>query len=148
MSISIAAQQAIAITRVSNQEHGLLSLKLLLGKPRPRSSEPNTATKTDRHDPQATAPLEAGSQTSWKAVPMHIYIWQIPSMLLGNAILVFVVGLATFLFSNACSSSSWGDDQKIGLFFGCFMAFVAVNYVLNWTYVELRLQRRELTTIA
>jgi hypothetical protein len=140
MSISIAAQQAIAITRVSNQELALEPMKLLLGKPCPSLAQLRTGTKVNGHNTRDTAALEASIQTRWKPVPMMVYIWQIPSMLLGNAILIFIVGLASFLFSNARAATGWGDDQKVGVFFGCFMAFAAANYLLNWIYIERRVQ--------
>lgn len=116
MSISIAAQQAIMITRVSNQQHSMESMKLLLGMP------------------HSTPGVE---QIHWKPAAISVYIWQIPSMVLGNAIVVFVVGLAILLFSNARAATGWGDDQKIAIFFGCFMAFAAFNYCLNWSYLYI-----------
>jgi hypothetical protein len=131
---------AIAITRVSNQELALEPMKLLLGKPCPSLAQLRTGTKVNGHNTRDTAALEASIQTRWKPVPMMVYIWQIPSMLLGNAILIFIVGLASFLFSNARAATGWGDDQKVGVFFGCFMAFAAANYLLNWIYIERRVQ--------
>ena len=67
-------------------------------------------------------------------------MWQIPSMLLGNAVLIFVIGLAVWVYATARDAGHWGDERKIAIFFGCFMAFVTANYVLNWTCIERRVQ--------
>lgn len=61
-------------------------------------------------------------------------------MLLGWSILIFVTGLAIWVFTTARAALGWGDEKRIAVFFGCFMAFIAGNYMLNWICIERRVQ--------
>jgi hypothetical protein len=133
------------MTRVSNHEAASERLRLLLGEPC-KNSAPSQARRTGAaaaaadEDRTTTTALEAGSATRWRPLKLQLYVWQIPSMLLGNAILIFVIGLAIYVFANAQAAPGWGDDQKIGVFFGFCMAFAVVHYFLSWTCVERRVQ--------
>jgi hypothetical protein len=141
MSLSLACQQAIALTRVSNSEFAVERIRHLLGEP--CEDEKASTGKTNSGEPKepvATATLEAGDPRKWRPLKLQLYVWQIPSMLLGNAVLIFVIGLAVWVYATARDAGHWGDERKIAIFFGCFMAFVTANYVLNWTCIERRVQ--------
>jgi hypothetical protein len=58
---------------------------------------------------------------------------------LGNSILLFVVGLAVYVFTTA-RAAGWGDEGKIAVFFGSFVLFVAAHYLVSWNGIERRVK--------
>ena len=136
ISLSLACQQAIALTRVSNSEFAVEKIRHLLGEP----CEDENRGPGQPKEPVARVTLEGGDPRKWRPLKLQLYVWQIPSMLLGNAVLIFVIGLAVWVYATARDAGHWGDERKIAIFFGCFMAFVTANYVLNWTCIERRVQ--------
>jgi hypothetical protein len=136
MSVSVAAQQAIALTRVGSSENATDKIRHLLGEPCTPALSPSTQ-KEKAPDPSN---IESSQHGRWRPLKLQLYVWQIPSMLLGWAILIFVTGLAIWVFATARAAVGWGDEKRIAVFFGCFMAFIAGNYMLNWICIERRVQ--------
>lgn len=158
MSLALAAQQAIALTRVWNSEHAALKIRLLLGVEIGAAGGSVAEERAGRAGEQGglerrTADVEAAGEagggavlgrermdgkaeqglrvSKWRPSRFQLYVWQLPSMLLGNAVLVFVIGLAIWVFS-AARTAGWGDEGKIAVFFGVFLIFVLGNYGVNW----------------
>jgi hypothetical protein len=52
-------------------------------------------------------------------------------MLLSWSSPTFLLGLTIEVFATAGAALSLGDENKITVFFGCFMAFVVAYYMLN-----------------
>jgi hypothetical protein len=135
-------------------EYATQKLKYLLGEPipgtniQPQSHQLRDSSAGDEefHLPNFSFADKSGSRKvieednrEWRPLKLQLYIWQIPSMLLGNAILLFVVGLAVWVFATA-RAAGWGDDAKIAVFFGVFMVFVAANYFVSWAGIEGRVK--------
>ena len=138
-------------------EYATQKLKYLLGEPIPgthiQTHQPhqhqNTLVSNPRDEEfqlpgfnfteKSGSAAVAGVARKWQPLKLQLYIWQIPSMLLGNAILLFVVGLAVWVFATA-RAAGWGDDAKIAVFFGAFMIFVAANYFVSWAGLERRVR--------
>lgn len=151
ISLSLAAQQSIALKRVVCAQFAAEKLKYLLGEPC-ATCIPSTLTPAgsnggsgdeekgvprvvaENHDGQGQ-----GQREQWRPLKLQLYIWQIPSMLLGNSILLFVVGLAVWVFATA-RAAGWGDEGKIAVVFGAFILFVAANYFLSWGGIEGRVR--------
>jgi hypothetical protein len=138
ISLSLAAQQAIALTRVSNSENATDRIRHLLGEPCTPTLSPSPHQPTQKTPEPST--VESSEPGKWRPLKLQLYVWQIPSMLLGWSILIFVTGLAIWVFATARAALDWGDEKRIAVFFGCFMAFVAGNYMLSWICIERRAQ--------
>lgn len=136
MSLALAAQQAIALTRVSNSDGATHKIQHLLGEP--LSPEPSI----HHHSPKTPHPpnVESAEPVKWRPLALQLYVWQIPSMLLGWSVMIFVIGLAIWVFATARTAMGWADEKKIAVFFGCFMVFVGGNYMLSWVCIERRVQ--------
>ena len=67
----------------------------------------------------------------WRPLKLQLYVWQIPSMSLGSSVVIFVTGLAIWVFATAKNALDWGDEKRISVFFRCFRAFAAGNYMLS-----------------
>ena len=139
ISLSLAAQQSIALKRTVCAEFAVLKLKYLLREP--VSSPSGSQDKDANVDVEKLAPdREVGKEPeAWQPLMLQLYIWQIPSMLLGNSILLFVVGLAVYVFATA-RAAGWGDEGKIAVFFGSFVLFVAAHYLVSWNGIERRVK--------
>lgn len=67
-----------------------------------------------------TSKPELDGTEKWRPLKLQLYVWSIPSMLLGNSILLSVVGLAVWVFATA-RAAGWGSDEgKTSVFFGAF----------------------------
>ena len=60
-------------------------------------------------------------------------------MSLGSSVVIFVTGLAIWVFATAKNALDWGDEKRISVFFRCFRAFVAGN-CMRWIFIERRVQ--------
>jgi hypothetical protein len=76
----------------------------------------------------------------WRPLKPQLYVWQIPSMLLGWSVVIFVAGLAIWVFATAKNALDWGDEKRISVFPRCFRAFVTGSYMLSWICIERRVQ--------
>jgi hypothetical protein len=61
-------------------------------------------------------------------------------MLQGWSVVILVTGLPIWAFATAKNALDWGDEKRISVFFRCFRAFVAGNYMLSWICIERRVQ--------
>jgi hypothetical protein len=89
MAISIATQQSVALSRVSNHVDSLSKIRSLLGK---------------------RLPAEGDANPNYRPLTSQLFVWQIPTMMLGNSIVLLLLGLAIFVFDDV---KSWGPDAKV-----------------------------------
>jgi hypothetical protein len=70
------------------------------------------------------------------------FAWQIPTMLLGNAIVFVLVGLAIAVFTSASQATSWGPEANTAICFAVSLCFSLGSYIISWFQIELGLQVR------
>jgi hypothetical protein len=131
------------LTGLSNSEFATDKIRALLGEPCTGvlSEQNTTSLDTDPTHPSFSASdHESGYSTKWKPSMTQLYVWAIPGLLLGYAVLLYSIGLSIFVFAAAQAAESWGDEKKIAVVFGVFVAFVAGNYILSWRCIEQRIQ--------
>jgi hypothetical protein len=88
----------------------------------------------------APSNVESAESVKLRPLTLQLRVWQVPSMLQGWSAVIFVTGLPIWAFATAKNALDWGDEKRIAVFFGRFMASVAGNYMLSWICIERRVQ--------
>ncbi|RYN25638.1 hypothetical protein AA0112_g8537 [Alternaria arborescens] len=61
----------------------------------------------------------------------HLYVWQMPIMLLSFSIWYLLIGLLILIYARAAASSPWGPDVKIAVVSGLATIFAFGNYLIG-----------------
>lgn len=100
-SISAAAQQSIALSRLNSHPEGLRQIRRQLGGP------VSLRSSTDRGE-------VVGRNVAWKPSLLQVYVWQVPVMMLNFSILMFLAGLGWSVWDAALKKGpTWEEDIKV-----------------------------------
>jgi hypothetical protein len=134
ISICIATQQTITLTRMCYDQPSLQKFRHALTKFERRAR--HTTNSTEEGIEITREPRENSSKQDGKDIEigvtaceteetfgearkvlepskLQVYVWQIPFMLLTISIILFVVGLNIWVFEAATREQTWGDDRKV-----------------------------------
>ncbi|KAE9373817.1 hypothetical protein N431DRAFT_482728 [Stipitochalara longipes BDJ] len=133
ISICIATQQTITLTRMCYDQRSVKKFRHALTKFERRARRPTNSPQEEMEitreprecsSKQDGADIEIGvttcdtEETSTEAKKLEpsklqVYVWQIPFMLLTISIILFVVGLNIWVFEAATREQTWGDNRKV-----------------------------------
>ncbi|MCJ1235150.1 hypothetical protein MMC14_003116 [Varicellaria rhodocarpa] len=103
-SISIATQQSIGLNRLSSNENGLYKIRRLLGEDNPRYHPYDRGLYVSDN--------EQSKEPRVRIRKSQLWIWQTPVMLLNFALLLYIIGLMTAVFSRAVAArGDWSDGN-------------------------------------
>lgn len=120
VAIGIAAQQLVALTRAHIHPHRTVIMQyVLFGAVANQSS--------------SAATFSTGS--GWR----H-FSWQIPTMLLGNSIVLTLITIGIAIFDEARKAGIWGREMVMALCMTISMVFTIGCYFISWYCIEWQMQ--------
>jgi hypothetical protein len=118
-TIAVAVQQSIGLSRLGSYPQGLQKLRdIFSGTPR-------------RFDESSGKVLVTKTQ---------VYVWQAPATLLGSSMSLFLLGLATALYSAAAQEEFLGPDKKIAVCFSVTVICMLIVFLVSWGQMEWKVQ--------
>jgi len=132
-SISIAAQQAMALTRTCYNQKSIKRIEDALSRIEHTTEViPSNAEVIPSKEGVISSVAEViPSKADIIPSKLDVYVWQIPVILLSGAILLFVIGLNIWVFEAAVREQTWGDDKKTAVFFGVMATFAFAHYLIS-----------------
>jgi hypothetical protein len=131
VAIGIAAQQLIALTRANiHPKRTEIMQYILFGYVLP----PGSCAESSVTQGRQSVTVNAGG--GWR----H-FSWQIPTMLLGNSIVLTLVALAIPVFDEARKAMAWSTPESVtALCVAASLAFGVICYFISWFCVEWQMQ--------
>ncbi|KAF2807370.1 uncharacterized protein BDZ99DRAFT_573208 [Mytilinidion resinicola] len=120
VAIGIAAQQLIALTRAHIHPHRTQVMQYILFGSIANPQSPITD-------------VNAGS--GWR----H-FSWQIPTMLLGNSIVLTLITLGIAVFDEERKAAVWGTETVTALCVAVSLSFGVGCYFISWFCIEWQMQ--------
>lgn len=117
-AIVVASQQSVALTRASCAPDGLTKIRILIGA---IADSPSLAPQN----------VQSSSAPTVQIPSVPLFVWQVPTMMLGTSVMPLLFGLMVHVYSSAHEAERCGREVKIAVRFSFSCAF-GLSQFISW----------------